>query len=192
MRASGTTAPDRLQAALVLQRRGAADELRAIHDLVVDYGIDVDDDLTDELMVSTVRGGGDGTPDVHEFVHLELCGLCRAELESQALRAKALGIMATPALALALQQQALQPELLNDDETTAASVINPDTGRIDRDPHHCVGHACGSVTVAPGKLAPKAKVYLHIDATDLTALGGCRLDREGRLDFLAVVEDHPA
>ena len=54
-------------------------------------------------------------------------------------------------------------------------MVDPDTGRIDRDPHHCLGHACGSITVPPAKLRPKAKVYLHIDATDLNGFGGAAL-----------------
>ncbi|MEO7587230.1 MAG: hypothetical protein ABIS84_04305, partial [Arachnia sp.] len=111
----------------------------------------------------------------------------------QVMRAKALGVMATPALALALQQQGLvpraaeQPELLSGDDcvengatpaaTTSASglLIDPDTGRIDRDPQHCLGHVCGRVTVPPAKLQPRAKVYLHIEATDLNRLGGAVL-----------------
>ena len=392
MRATGREAADRLLAAVVAQRRGAADELAAIHDLAVGYGIEVDDDLIDELLVSTVPGGCDGCPEVHEFVHLELCGLlgvtarharsrvfetlnlyyrhptlwaavqdlqldarratyasarcgqltsadadlvgrqwyhqqaglswkaafdlldrliieadpalaakkdaeaaatrevilwghrdngcidvtarmdaldamyldatvdqladilqsdtAHAGTSKQALRAKALGIMATPAVALALQQQAwqqhvLQPSLIADTDppqdnanaadsaATAAAgaagttgsgaaagaagaagggaagaagggasaaatdaagggaasaagtaagdgvvgggVVDPDTGRVDRDPHHCLGHVCGRVSVPPAKLAPKAKIYLHIDATDLTRFGGAAL-----------------
>ncbi len=340
MTVMGRAAADRLKAALLAQRRGAADELAAIHELVLGYRIEVDDDLIDALLVSTVPGGGDGTPEIDDFVHLELCGLLGVtarharsrifvtlnlfyrhptlwsavqalELESgratfaaarcsqlsreaadvvgrqwyhqqaglswkaafdlldrliieadpelaakkdaqaaacrevvlwgrrdngcidvtarmdaldamyldatvdqladilladeahagttkKALRAKALGIMATPALALAMQQAAVQrtalqqaelqesvvqPVLLADPEhrpdTEGAGVrrgiVDPDTGRIDRDPHHCLGHACGSITVPPAKLRPKAKVYLHIDATDLNGFGGAAL-----------------
>ncbi len=335
MKATGRAAAERLKAALVLQRRGAADELQAIRDLVVDYDIEVDDDLIDELLVSTVSGGAIGTPQVHDFVHLELCGLlgitarqaririfevlnlyyrhptlwgavqglqldvrracvaatrcfqlsqadadvvgrqwfheqaglswkaamdlldrlvievdptlaakkeaeaaaCRevvlwghrdngcidvtARMDAldamyldatvdqladilltdeanmgsskQALRAKALGIMATPALALALQQQAMQPALLSDAEGQLNTdgehrgVIDTETGRVDRDPHHCLGHACGQVTVAPAKLQPKVKVYIHIDGADLTSLGGAALiERAGWVSSLSL------
>ncbi|MGV8847882.1 MAG: hypothetical protein ACOH1W_15565, partial [Tessaracoccus sp.] len=100
--------------------------------------------------------------------------------------AKALGIVAIPAVALAMQQRVLQPTLLSPAQSQARDgeaggapgmpgVVDPETGRIDRDPHHCVGHVCGQVVVAPSKLMPKAKVYLHIDATDLTRLGGAVL-----------------
>ncbi|MGV8847563.1 hypothetical protein, partial [Tessaracoccus sp.] len=75
MRGRGRAAAERLKAAVVAQRRGAADELRALVELVVDYDIEIDDDLLDDLMCSTVPGGAIGTPNVHEFVHLELCGL---------------------------------------------------------------------------------------------------------------------
>ncbi|MDO5736772.1 MAG: hypothetical protein Q4P15_09890 [Propionibacteriaceae bacterium] len=342
MEATGRAAAERLQAAVAMQRRGAADELQALVDLVVDYDISIDDDLIDELLVSTVPGGALGTPEVHEFVHLELCGLlgltawqartrifevlnlfyrhptlwsavqglqlevrrgCFAAMKcaglgqadadvvgrqwfgqqvglgwkaamdlldrliieadpaaaaerqaqqaaardvvfwgqreggvdmtarldvldakyldatldqladilsgqgstvgwtKQALRSKALGIVATPALALAMQQQAFQPALLaedqcNDDGDASASagetadvrgVVDAETRRIDRDPHHCLGHVCGSVTVPPGKLQPKAKVYLHLDATDLNRLGGAVLvEKAGWLSTLSL------
>ena len=52
-KATGKAAAERLRAALLLQRRGAADELQAIRDLAVDYDIEVDDDLIDELLVVT-------------------------------------------------------------------------------------------------------------------------------------------
>lgn len=339
MRATGRPAAETLRAALVAGRQAAADEALAIHDLVVDYDIEIDDDLIDELLVSTIRGGGEGTPDVHEFVHLELCGLLGAsarharsrifdvlnlvyrhptlwaavqglrlemyraamaasrccQLSSadadlvgrqwfhqqeglnfkaamdlvdrlvieadpvlakkkqeqaaaarevvlrghrdggidvtarmdaldalyldatvdqladilradaanaihtkQALRAKALGILATPALALGLQQQALSPlgsepaaqDTLMEDppqspepqdpdfsgsDSPLRPLLDPESGRINRDPHQCIGHACGRITVPPVKLQPKSKVYIHVDDQDLNRLGGAAL-----------------
>ncbi|RMB62246.1 hypothetical protein [Tessaracoccus antarcticus] len=62
MGATGGSAAERLKAAVVAQRRGAADELQALVDLVVDYDIIIDDDLIDVLVTSTVPGGGEGTP----------------------------------------------------------------------------------------------------------------------------------
>lgn len=337
MKATGRAAAERLKTAVIAGRQAAADEALAIHDLVVAYDIEIDDDLFDELLVTSVRGGGEGTPLVHEFVHLELCGLlgvsarharCRifevlnlvyrhpilwAAVQSlrlemrragmaatkcsdlsradadlvgrqwfhqqeglawkaaadlvdrlvieanptvakkkqdqaaacrevvlwghregvidvtarmdaldalyldatvdqladilrtdkanaahtkQVLRAKALGILATPALALGLQQQALNPAV--DPETAPVALIDveaygpgsedggsadsseilrrplldPETGRVNRDPHQCIGHACGRITVPPGKLQPKSKVYIHVDDQDLSRLGG--------------------
>ena len=336
MKVSGRAAADRLKAALIAGRQAAADEAMAIHDLVVAYDIEIDDDLIDELLVTSVRGGGEGTPQVHEFVHLELCGLlgvsarharsrifevlnlvyrhpilwaavqglglemhragmaatkcsdlsradadlvgrqwfhqqeglawkaaadlvdrlvieadpalakkkqdqvaaCRevvlwghregvidvtarmdaldalyldatvdqladilrtdeanAAHTKQVLRAKALGILATPALALGLQQQALNPAttqpavqhpLLEDPSqgpepedihdagpsVLRRPVLDPETGRVNRDPHQCIGHACGRITVPPAKLQPKSKVYIHVDDQDLSRLGG--------------------
>ncbi|MEO7587392.1 MAG: hypothetical protein ABIS84_05130 [Arachnia sp.] len=312
------SAAERLKAAVVAQRRGAADELEALVELVVDYDIVIDEDLIEELVMSTVPGGGEGTPEVHELVHLELCGLlgvtawqarvrifealnlfyrhrvlwaavqdlqldvrrgcvaamkcaglsradadlvgrqwfheqaglgwraamglldrlvieadpvraakkdaeaaaCRevvlwghrengcidvtARMDAldalhldatvdqiadilmsdplnkgwskRVLRAKALGIMATPALALALQQQAhrpeMQSELFGDDAWTP---LDAESGRLDRDPHHCLGHVCGRVSVPPAKLQPRARVYLHIDDAALSGVGGAVL-----------------
>ena len=102
------------------------------------------------------------------------------------LRAKALGIMAHPAIALSMLQGALQQPIfgaaeysrgagLADEDTPAGQsspahatgrVIAPDTGRIDRDPHHCWGHACGSVTVPVAKLQPAVQIYIHLEAVD--------------------------
>ncbi len=334
MRATGKAAADRLRAALVAGRQAAADEALAIHDLVVAYDIEIDDDLIDELLVSTVPGGGEGTPEIHEFVHLELCGLlgvsarharsrifevlnlvyrhptlwaavqglglemrragmaaakccqlsrgdadlvgrqwfhqqeglswkaafdlldrlvieadpalaakkqqqaaaarevvlrdhsegaidvtarmdaldalyldaavdqladilrsdeANAESTKQVLRAKALGILATPALALGLQQQALNPDTTRQAEqhplladpsqgpepedpygagSAVGPLVDPETGRVNRDPHQCIGHACGRITVPPAKLQPKSKVFLHVNDEDLNRLGG--------------------
>ena len=140
------------------------------------------------------------------------------------LRAKALGIMAHPAVALAMLQGAVQQPIFGttaDDvaegmadtepdtaagaatmhdvkhtsgagttdqhcETTTASdaphvgssgdameaghheIINTDTGRIDTDPHHCLGHTCGTITVPVVKLQPSVQLYIHL-TPDMTA-----------------------
>ena len=349
MSTTGRAAAERLKAAVLAQRRGAAEELQALVDLVVDYDIDIDDDLIDELVMSTVPGGGEGAPEVHELVHLELCGLlgvtawqarvrilealnlfyrhpvlwaavqdlqlesrraCGAAMKCAALsqadaglvgqqwfhqqaglgwraamgvldrlvieadpvlaakketeaaacrevvlwghrnngcidvtarmdaldamhldatvdqladilladtankgwskkvlRAKALGIMATPALALALQQQALQSALLEEvpaligadvppgcdrewsDIPATGRVMDPESGRLDRNPHHCLGHVCGSVTVAPARLQPRAKVYLHMEGADLSGLGGAvAIETAGWMSSLSLRE----
>lgn len=357
MKATGRAAAERLKTALVAGRQAAADEASAIHDLVVAYDIAIDDDLIDELLVSTIPGGGEGTPEVHEFVHLELCGLLgvsarharsrifevlnlvyrhptlwaavqglglemhragmaasrccllsradadvvgrqwfhqqeglgwRAAMDlvdrlvieadpvlakkkqeraaatrevvvrghcegvvdvtarmdaldalyldatvdqladilradeanavhtKQVLRAKALGILATPALALGLQQQALNPDLASSPAGSEQAlryglladpgqgpepedthfegsavlrlpILDPESGRVNRDPHQCIGHACGRITVAPAKLQPKSKVYVHVDDADLTRLGGAAfIERLGWISSLTL------
>ena len=126
------------------------------------------------------------------------------------LRAKALGIMAHPAVALSILQGSLQQpnigttthtlatgltdaETMPDHSATTATattgagaesvdgadraaqsttatrtedVINPDTGRITTDPHHCLGHACGTITVPVAKLQPTIQIYIHLTPTD--------------------------
>ncbi|MDO5736392.1 MAG: hypothetical protein Q4P15_07945 [Propionibacteriaceae bacterium] len=99
------------------------------------------------------------------------------------LRSKALGIMAHPAVALAMLQGALQQPLVGDpgdgavegdqEWTTgtgiaAAGVVDPATGRINSDPRVCLGHTCGTITVPIAKLQPRVQVYIHLN-TDGTA-----------------------
>ena len=97
------------------------------------------------------------------------------------LRSKALGIMAHPALALAMLQDALRQPVFGDPgsgtiegdqewSTTPGAgvgVVDPVTGRITTDPRHCLGHACGTITVPVAKLQPRVQVYIHLtpDAT---------------------------
>ncbi len=138
------------------------------------------------------------------------------------LRAKALGIMAHPAVALQMLQGAVQHPIFGttaDDvatgladaepdpttgsesvnnagtdaptgpahrnsETASGSmrlfphsdtmdtevhdIVDTDTGRIDTNPHHCLGHTCGTITVPPATLQPRAQIYIHLTA-DMTA-----------------------
>ncbi len=53
-------------------------------------------------------------------------------------------------------------------DSAAHEVIDTATGRIDTDPHHCLGHTCGTITVPPAKLQPRAQIYIHLTA-DITA-----------------------
>lgn len=88
------------------------------------------------------------------------------------LRATALGILATPARALAMLQRAAQPSLdeaadtlhsdptqeppdeMSDDLTAVESGVCP-AGR---------GHLCGAVSVSPDSLLPKVDLVVHVSA----------------------------
>lgn len=117
-----------------------------------------------------------------------------AKVAIDILRAKALGIMAHPAVALSILQGELQQpifgtpaythatrladaEMADDGLCTTSSatepkhlsvpdaewaVIDTETGRINTDPHHCFGHACGTITVPIPKLQPKIQIYIHL------------------------------
>ena len=131
------------------------------------------------------------------------------------LRSKALGILAHPALALAMLQEALQQPMfglpghdttptlqepgrkgpgpqvpglqgpglqapglegmgregtgLVDEPGGAGVVVDPQTGDINPNPHHCLGHLCGQITVPVAKLQPRVQVYIHLNPEDGTA-----------------------
>ncbi len=169
-----------------------------------------------------------------------------AKVAIDILRAKALGIMAHPAVALSMIQGALQqpifgttayelsagmadaepspthqlsPEAGEADHsngsgrdkptvTTATShgelhaktagtsvvtgeVINTDTGRIDPDPHHCLGHVCGTITVPVTKLQPRVQIYIHLNTAnddDHGIDGSAEIERAGTVAVKALVE----
>lgn len=84
------------------------------------------------------------------------------------LRAKALGILATPARALRLMQSAMQPALSDEP--------HPDTQ------HQCGDRLCGAITVHPDKLLPKARIVLHIASDGSGAPGSVtRIEGVGAL-----------
>lgn len=105
-------------------------------------------------------------------------------------RATALGILATPARALAMIQQSVaQPALTDPADTTApisslaaadpASDNIADTAGV-RSPAHCTGHTCGTITVEPHRLLPKTTLIVHLsDQTLLAGEGVGRCDRLG-------------
>jgi hypothetical protein len=123
------------------------------------------------------------------------------------LRATALGILATPARALAMIQQDLtQPALVDphagatdagragvDANTTLADagsevpVAEPDDqggpfGRAGtgRGPAGCAGTGCGTITVDPDRLLPKATLVVHLsDAAIGDPHGICRVEGVG-------------
>ena len=114
-------------------------------------------------------------------------------------RATALGILATPARALALIQQSLQQPRLPEDEPAQPNAVDalpplasadvdlvpdlgeaPDAGLGSRDPHCSAGHTCGSVTVAPDRLLPRTTLVVHLsDDTLVTGNGLGRCERLG-------------
>lgn len=111
--------------------------------------------------------------------HPEGAGVTKAEL-----RAKALGALAHPAYALALQQQAAQPVLLDGaaPATTIPLAADPDGERHRPHPAGCAGHICGAITVPLEALRPRTEVFVHIPAASLTGLtGAARVERAGTL-----------
>lgn len=88
----------------------------------------------------------------------------------QVLRAKALGVLASPARALQLLQASLQG-------TLTELEVDPDCPALGQR-----GHTCGRVTVDPNALLPKAQVTVHIsDETLAEQCGTARIEGVGPL-----------
>ncbi len=90
-------------------------------------------------------------------------------------RATALGILATPARALALIQHSIsQPALdgvaTHDSSPTLAEDETNGSGA--RSPFGCAGHACGTITVPPDQLLPKATLVVHLSGESLATGSG--------------------
>ena len=85
------------------------------------------------------------------------------------LRAKALGIMAHPAIALAMIQAQAQQPLADASNAATGGPVDPDTGRVDTDPTRCAGHTCGAITVPVATLQPRVRVYIHLNPDGTTA-----------------------
>lgn len=97
------------------------------------------------------------------------------EVTKEVLRAKALGVLANPAKALALLQQAAQPELASPDgESTPAT---------------CHGPLCGTITTPLHKLRPRLgiAVHLHVDALE-NLEGAARVERAGHITVETLAE----
>lgn len=108
------------------------------------------------------------------------------------LRAKALGVLANPAYALALLQRAAQPSLLDSlsavlDGASAAPVdlrvpgpaVAGDGQRHDP---HCLGALCGTITTPLSKLRPKLELAVHIHTDAVGGLAGtARIDKAGHI-----------
>ena len=103
---------------------------------------------------------------------------------AQERRATALGILATPARALALIQHSLTQPTLQD--TDPGTFPEPDEEPHDshgpRSPFSCAGHTCGTITVPPDRLLPKATLVIHLsDNTLTTGVGVGRCEQLGPL-----------
>ena len=93
----------------------------------------------------------------------------------QQRRAKALGVLAVPARALQILQQAVQPALVEEAEPT----FDPAADEPATDPT-CFGHLCGRVTVNPDRLLPRTTIHVHIAAESLeTGDGVARVEGIG-------------
>lgn len=105
-------------------------------------------------------------------------GVSKAEL-----RARALGALAHPAYALALQQQAAgQPALLDAAAPGPIADQDPDAERHRPHPAGCTGHTCGTITTPLEKLRPVTQVFVHIPAASLAGLNGpARVEGAGSL-----------
>lgn len=84
-----------------------------------------------------------------------------------ALRAKALGVLANPAYALALLQQAAQPGLTDPDPDQAPSA----PGAQRHDPH-CLGALCGTITTPLANLRPRLELAVHVHTDAVGRLTG--------------------
>ncbi len=88
-------------------------------------------------------------------------------------RATALGILATPARALALIQHSLTQPTLTDAGTVMLPDPDegpePDDSHGPRSPFGCAGHACGRITVPTERLLPKATLIIHLSDDSLTS-----------------------
>jgi hypothetical protein len=95
------------------------------------------------------------------------------------LRATALGILATPARALALIQQDLtQPSFVEAPDTDNDTDSDSDVGG--RGPGGCAGDACGTITVDPDRLLPHATLVVHLsDQAIGDPHGICRVEGVG-------------
>ncbi|MHA6512497.1 13E12 repeat family protein [Tessaracoccus sp. Z1128] len=109
------------------------------------------------------------------------------------LRAKALGVLANPAYALALLQQAAQPALLESvsaalDGGVPAAPAAAVHGGQRHDPH-CLGALCGTITTPLAKLRPRLELAVHIHTDAAGQLTGpARIDRAGHITTALLAE----
>lgn len=102
--------------------------------------------------------------------------------EASERRATALGILASPARALAMIQHSLNQPALDgvlipeEQRTEATSRRGADAEATDehgaRSPFGCPGHTCGTITVDPERLLPKATLVIHLSDDALTTGAG--------------------
>lgn len=132
----------------------------------------------------------------------QLSGILAEQGSAQAAserRATALGILATPARALAMIQHSLaqpvlpaheepdarlphlDPEERPRSEDASRRASEPDAPGP-RSPFGCAGHHCGTITVNPDRLLPKVTLVIHLsDDTLTTGVGIARSEQLGPL-----------
>jgi hypothetical protein len=103
----------------------------------------------------------------------------RPQEKKSVLRAKALGVLANPAYALAMLQRAAQPAL----------VEHPATDDGQRHDPHCLGALCGTITTPPAKLRPTLELAVHVHADAVgTLAGAARIERAGHITTALLAE----
>lgn len=86
-------------------------------------------------------------------------------------RARAVGVLATPALATAMLQQAALAE---------GAAVQPAFDDSDADPTPCHGHLCGRIDVDPDRLLPPATLVVHTTPDALAdGTGAARVEGVG-------------
>lgn len=101
------------------------------------------------------------------------------------LRAKALGVLANPAYALAMLQRAAQPALDDAHQPTP----HPGTDADQRHDPHCLGALCGTITTPLAKLRPRLEMAVHIHADAVGNLtGAARVDRAGHITTVLLAQ----
>ena len=107
------------------------------------------------------------------------------EATKSTLRAKALGVLANPAYALALLQRAAQPALLGDTDFEDGAAVEPGhsvESQAQRHDPHCLGALCGTITVPLAALRPKLELAVHLHADAVGHLtGAARIDGAGHI-----------
>lgn len=112
---------------------------------------------------------------IRQLAHILKQGGDTGELDQR--RARALGVLAHPAYALQLLQASLidQPlptdQALPTDQVEAEAGVCPAQGRP--------GHVCGTITVDPDRLLPKAQIVLHL--SDAALIGATITSQEEAL-----------
>lgn len=176
-------------------RLGVARLLRWVDALVIEADPDTAEERAEDARAHRsvwVGAAHDGVKDIYgclnaaDGVFLDgmlarLSDILAAEGSTETIdqrRATALGLLATPARALALLQTATQPTLEPDNEPTSPDEV--ETGGAGRGPAACAGHVCGTITVPPDKLLPASTILVHVsDRTIIDGHGLCRVDGIG-------------
>ena len=110
----------------------------------------------------------------------EILGAESPEATKEVLRARALGVLANPAHALSLLQQAAQPTL---------DAIPAEENQARHDPHGCRGHLCGTITTPLHKLRPQLGIAVHLHVDALGGLeGAARIERAGHITTATLAE----